>query len=144
MITMNESIISASAAVYSAGQTKTKNVFYWATIVILEFVLLSGGIADIIHVQSAVDGMIHLGYPVYFVTLLGIWKVLAGIALLVPGFPRLKEWAYAGVFFDFTGATVSHIATGNSAAHIITTLLFAGIAIASWALRPASRKLYSR
>lgn len=141
---MNESVIAAPAAAYSAGQTKTKNVFYWITIGILEFVLLTGGIADIIHVQSAVDGMIHLGYPLYFVILLGVWKVLAGIALLVPGFPRLKEWAYAGVFFDLTGATVSHIAVGNNPAHFITTLLFAGITIASWALRPSSRKLNSR
>ena len=138
---MNESVIAAPAAAYSAGQTKTKNVFYWITIVILEYVLLSGGTVDILHMQTAVEGMIHLGYPLYFVTLLGIWKVLAGIAILVPGFARLKEWAYAGVFFDLTGAAISHAALGDSAAHIIFTLVFTGVTIASWALRPPSRKL---
>jgi uncharacterized membrane protein YphA (DoxX/SURF4 family) len=121
--------------------TKTKAILYWTTIVILEFVLLSGGIADIIQVKAAIDGMNHLGYPPYFAVILGVWKILGGIAILVPGFARVKEWAYAGIFFDFSGALISHAVLGDNVMHIITTLLFASIAVASWALRPASRKL---
>lgn len=121
--------------------TKTKAILYWTTIVILEFVLLSGGIADILQIKAAIDGMSHLGYPPYFCVILGVWKVLAAIAILVPGFARVKEWAYAGIFFDFSGALVSHAVLGDNAMHIITTLLFAAIAVASWALRPASRRL---
>lgn len=119
-----------------ASPGRTRTIAYWTTIVILEFTLLSGGIADLVHVKATVDGMLHLGYPLYFVTLLGFWKVMGGIALLLPRFPRVQEWAYAGIFFDFSGAMVSHVASGDSAGHIITTLVFALITVASWALRP--------
>jgi uncharacterized membrane protein YphA (DoxX/SURF4 family) len=87
--------------------------------------------------------MAHLGYPLYFMTILGIWKLLGGIALLVPRFPRLKEWAYAGIFFELTGAAASQAASGDSAAHIIWPIIFAGLTVASWALRPPSRSLGS-
>ena len=88
--------------------------------------------------------MVRLGYPVYFVSILGFWKVLGFIAILVPRFPRLKEWAYAGIFFDLTGAAVSHVATGDYgiyAFHVLATVFLAVLAIASWALRPEDRKL---
>ncbi len=85
--------------------------------------------------------MTLLGYPAYFVIILGVWKVLGGIAVLVPGVPRLKEWAYAGMFFDLTGAAASHAAVGDPAAKIATPLILVVIVAASWALRPESRKL---
>ena len=83
----------------------------------------------------------HLGYPVYFITILGFWKVLGAIALLAPRFPRLKEWAYAGIFFEMTGAAASHAVRGDAAWHVVVTLGFAVLAVVSWALRPPSRTL---
>ena len=84
----------------------------------------------------------QLGYPLYFFAILGIWKVLGAIAILVPGFPRLKEWAYAGIFFDLTGAAASCAAVGGYGAyafHVIAPLILTGFTVASWALRPESR-----
>lgn len=88
-----------------------------------------------------VRGMVSLGYPVYFVTLIGAWKVLGGLAILAPRLPRLKEWAYAGIAFDLTGATFSQVAVGNPAAKAIVALVLLAIAATSWALRPPSRRL---
>jgi len=88
-------------------------------------------------------GMAALGYPAYFVTILGAWKLLGGLALLAPRLPRLKEWAYAGIAFDLTGAAFSHAAVGHPAAKVIAPLVILGLAAASWALRPASRRLGS-
>ncbi len=83
----------------------------------------------------------ELGYPPYFVTVLGAWKVLGALAILAPGAPRLKEWAYAGIMFDLTGAALSHAAIGHPAVKAIAPLAILGIAAASWALRPASPRL---
>ncbi len=85
--------------------------------------------------------MTHLGYPVYFTTILGVWKVLGGIVVLAPRLARLKEWAYAGMLFDLTGATASHAAVGDPVAKIVTPLVILGIVMASWSLRPESRRL---
>jgi uncharacterized membrane protein YphA (DoxX/SURF4 family) len=120
---------------------KAKTIGYWTTTAIIAFVLLSGGAAELTHRRETVEGMTHLGYPLYFTAILGFWKLLGGIALLVPRFPRLKEWAYAGAFFDFTGAVASHAARGDDAAHLLWPLLFAALTVASWALRPQSRTL---
>jgi uncharacterized membrane protein YphA (DoxX/SURF4 family) len=101
---------------------------------------MSGGVAQLARVPGVVDGFVRvLGYPPYFVTILGFWKVLGAIAILVPRFPRLKEWAYAGIFFDLTGAAASSAAVGSGAFHILAPLVFAVLAVASWALRPESR-----
>jgi uncharacterized membrane protein YphA (DoxX/SURF4 family) len=122
---------------------KTKNIAYWTTTILIAFSIGSGGVAQVARVQGTVDGFVHiLGYPLYFVTILGIWKVLGAIAILVPGFPRLKEWAYAGILFDLTGAAASSAAVGVYGAyafHILAPLILAGLTVASWALRPQSR-----
>jgi hypothetical protein len=120
---------------------KTKVIAYWATTAILVFAVLSSGVADLAHRREAVEVILQLGYPLYFVTILGFWKVLSAIVLLAPGFPRLKEWAYAGIFFEMTGAFASHVASGSSADHLVGTGFFALLAVASWALRPQSRTL---
>ena len=90
-----------------------------------------------------VQGLAALGYPAYFVMLIGLWKVLGAIAVLVPRCPRLKEWAYAGMFFNMTGAAVSTVAVNGSHEpwHIVAQLAIAALVIASWALRPPSRAL---
>jgi hypothetical protein len=121
--------------------TRAKSIAYWVTTALVAF-SMSGGIAQLARVPGVVDGFVHvLGYPPYFVTILGFWKVAGALAILVPGLPRLKEWAYAGIFFDLTGAAASSFAVGGSAFHIIAPLVCAVLAVASWALRPASRTL---
>ncbi|MGN8039636.1 DoxX family protein [Chitinophaga sp. 22321] len=115
-------------------------ITYWITTALVVFQLGSGGIADILRPSYVVEGMVHLGYPVYFCVILGVWKVLGAIAVLLPRTPRLKEWAYAGALFDLTGAAASHLAAGDPALKLVGPLLFAGFALVSWALRPASRR----
>lgn len=125
---------------------KAKRIVYWTTTALIAFGLFSGGATELAHQHDTVAGMVLLGYPVYLVTILGFWKVLGGIALLAPRFPRLKEWAYAGVFFNMTGAAASHAACadyGKGGFHIIVPSIFAVLVIVSWATRPASRRLAS-
>ena len=121
--------------------TKAKSIVYWITTVLVAF-SMSGGIAQLARVPGVVDGFVRvLGYPPYFVTILGFWKVAGAITILVPRFPRLKEWAYAGIFFDLTGAAASSAAVGGSAFHILAPLIVAVLAVTSWALRPESRRI---
>jgi uncharacterized membrane protein YphA (DoxX/SURF4 family) len=124
--------------------TKAKTIAYWITTILVAVPIGSGGAAQVARLQQNVDGFVHvLGYPLYFVTVLGVWKVLGAIAVLVPRFPRLKEWAYAGIVFDLTGAAASWVAVGGSdeAFHIVAPLVITGFAVASWALRPESRRI---
>lgn len=118
-----------------------KTIGYWVTTGLVALAFGLGGLGDLARGPEMVEGMAKLGYPVYFMVILGIWKVLAVPALLAPKLPRLKEWAYAGIAFDLTGAAFSHAASGDPAGKVITPLVILGIAAASWALRPASRKL---
>lgn len=127
---------------------KMKAIAYWATTAVVALELLAGGVADLIHGPTllfAGDPVVlvlaHLGYPVYFLTILGVWKLLGAIALLAPRFPRLKEWAYAGIIIEMTSAAASGAARGDDAATILWPLIFAVLALASWALRPPSRTL---
>jgi uncharacterized membrane protein YphA (DoxX/SURF4 family) len=123
---------------------KTKTIAYWTTTTLVSLALASGGATELARPPQAMAGMTRLGYPPYFMTILGIWKLLGVIAILIPRFPRLKEWAYAGIFFDFTGAAASHFASrdyGPGNFHIIVPLVLTALAITSWALRPASRRL---
>ena len=122
---------------------KAKIITYWTTTVLVAFFIGSGGVAQVAQFLGNVHGVVPvLGYPMYFFAILGFWKVLGAIAILVPGFPRLKEWAYAGIFFDLTGAAASCAAVGGYgvyAFHILAPLVLAGLTVASWALRPESR-----
>ena len=123
---------------------KTKSIAYWITTILVAF-FMSGGFVQIMQYRANPHGVVPvLGYPTYFFAILGFWKVLGAIAILVPRFPRLKEWAYAGIFFDLTGAAASYAAAGDhgvSAFHILAPLLLAGLTVASWALRPESRTI---
>jgi uncharacterized membrane protein YphA (DoxX/SURF4 family) len=120
---------------------KTRLIAYWVTTVLTAFVFLSGGAFDLARPPAVMEGLTHLGYPAYFALILGVWKILGGIAILIPRFPMLKEWAYAGMLFDLTGASASHAGVGDSVGMIVTPLIILGIVMASWALRPASRKV---
>jgi hypothetical protein len=107
----------------------------------LAFAFAAGGAIDLARREQVAGIMTHLGYPLYFAAILGFWKVLGAVAVVAPRFPRLKEWAYAGMFFDLTGAALSHFVSGDAAATVLTPLVLLGIAAASWALRPADRAL---
>ena len=123
---------------------KAKRIAYWTTTVLVAF-FMSGGVAQILQFKANPHGVVpQLGYPMYFFAILGFWKVLGALAILVPRFPRLKERAYAGIFFDLTGAAVSCAAVGGYGAyafHILAPLIIAGLTVASWALRPQSRTI---
>ena len=118
-----------------------RTLTYRTTTAVTVFVLLSGGLAYLLGAEWAVAGVMALGYPAYVVTLLGVWKVLGAVALTVPGYARLKEWAYAGIVFDLSGATVSHLASGSAAFHAVVPTTLLVVAGVSWATRPASRRL---
>jgi len=120
---------------------KVRTIGYWTATTLLVSAMLSGGLAELTRQPQTIEGMARLGYPAYFILILGFWKVLGSAALLAPGFSRLKEWAYAGIFFNMTGAAVSHAVSGSPAWHIPVTLGFAALAVISWALRPARRTL---
>ena len=120
---------------------KSKTVAYWVTTTPLALELLVGSVLDLTRRPYAVGLMTHLGYPIYMLTILGIWKLLGAIAVLAPGYPRLKEWAYAGTIFNMTGAVVSHIVCGDGVSGFLVPALFAVLAIASWALRSPDRAL---
>jgi uncharacterized membrane protein YphA (DoxX/SURF4 family) len=118
-----------------------KTIAYWVTTALTAFVFLGGGVADVLQPADVVKGMTDLGYPTYVATILGVWKILGGFAVLAPRLPRLKEWAYAGMTFDLIGASASHAAVGDPAAKVATPLIILGIVTASWVLRPESRTL---
>lgn len=118
-----------------------RKIGYWAATGLTGLSLAVGGLSDVARPPQVLEGMAHLGYPAYVASILGVWKLLGLVAILAPKFPRLKEWAYAGILFDLTGATMSHAASGDGAGKIITPLVLLAIAFASWALRPESRRL---
>jgi hypothetical protein len=109
--------------------------------------MLSTGVVQLLKLKGdgpgSLDTMTHLGYPVYFVTILGVSKILGVVALLIPKFPLVKEWAYAGFFFMMSGAIFTHIAAGNSMSEIFPSLLLLILIVVSWYFRPSDRKIVS-
>ena len=120
------------------GVAKLKTIAYWGATGLTAFAFLAGGLADVTRAPSVMAGMTHLGYPTYFAMILGAWKVLGALAIVAPRFPRLKEWAYAGMFFDLTGAALSHAVAGDPAGKVVVPLVILGLVGASWALRTPS------
>jgi uncharacterized membrane protein YphA (DoxX/SURF4 family) len=124
--------------------TKRNKIIYWIATIWLALGMVATGAGQLVKMkngQGGADMIIHLGYPVYLLTLLGIWKILGVIAVLIPKFPLLKEWAYAGFFFIMSGAMFSHIAVGDSFTELIPSLLLLVLTLTSWYFRPASRKI---
>ena len=121
-----------------------KKIIYWIATLWLALGMAATGIGQLLKLstgQGAVEQITHLGYPVYLLTLLGAWKFLGSAAVLVPRFPRLKEWAYAGFFFAMTGAIFSHAVSGDAVTLMLPALLLLVLTMVSWYLRPASRKI---
>jgi len=123
--------------------TKRDKIIYWIATIWLSLGMVSTGIVQLIKMKEEVEMMAHLGYPLYFLTLLGIWKLLGVVAVLVPKFPLVKEWAYAGFFFAMSGAVVSHLAVGDGAKELFGPLLLIVLTVVSWYFRPEDRKLTS-
>jgi uncharacterized membrane protein YphA (DoxX/SURF4 family) len=128
--------------------TKRNKIIYWISTIWLALGMLSTGTLQLFRAKAegaltppGVYGITHLGYPVYFLTILGIWKILGVVALLIPKFPLLKEWTYAGFFFVMSGAIFSHIAVGDSISEIFPSLLLLILTVVSWYFRPENRKI---
>ena len=135
------SVAANTSEAKSAPAAKGKAIGYWVSTGLIAFTMLPAGVMQLMQNPQQVEGFAKLGYPAYFMVMLGVWKLLGGIAVLVPGFPRVKEWAYAGIFIDFTSAAVSNACRGDSVGHVVAPLVCAAILVCSWALRPPSRVL---
>src|SRR5262245_55948641 len=125
---------------------KRNKIIYWVATVWLALGITSTGLVQLFKVregQGGMDMITHLGYPAYLLTILGIWKILGVVALLIPKFPLLKEWAYAGFFFIMSGAMFSHIASGSGVNEIWPSLLLLILTMISWYFRPADKKVIS-
>jgi hypothetical protein len=118
--------------------TKRNKIIYWISTIWLALGMLAGGLQQIFHTKGFVDIIVHLGYPLYFLYILGVWKILGVIAILIPKFSLLKEWAYAGFFFAMSGAVFSHIASGDSMNEIAPSLVLLILTVVSWYFRPGA------
>ena len=126
-------------------KTTSRTRLYWSSTLLLALCIVSGGAAELVHFEGNVEGtVVMLGYPMYFLTILGACKVAGGIVILAPRLPRLKEWAYAGIFFDVGGAAASHLLAhdyGAGGFHVWINAVLAALTLMSWALRPSSRRI---
>lgn len=123
--------------------TKTAKITYWIATVWLSLAMASSGIVQLTQLEEETKMITRLGYPLYFITILGVWKILGVIAVLIPKFPVLKEWAYAGFFFVASGAVISHLAVGDGAKEYFGPVLLLILTVVSWYLRPPGRKISS-
>jgi uncharacterized membrane protein YphA (DoxX/SURF4 family) len=119
----------------------TSTVAYWTATAVLAAECFVGGVMGALRLEPFRGVVTHLGYPLYFMTILGVCYISAGVALLAPRLPRLKEWAYAGLMFTYVGAIASHIWVGDDVKSLIGPVILAGLAVASWAVRPNARRL---
>lgn len=121
--------------------TKRNNIIYWIATIWLSFGMAFTGVAQLMQTEADVELMTRLGYPHYFLPMLGTWKLLGVAAVLVPGFLLLKEWTYAGFFFAMSGAVISHLIIGSPVTDLIGPLLLIVLTLTSWYFRPANRRL---
>ena len=124
-----------------SSDSRGRMIGYWVATALAGLAFIAGGLIDAARTPDVRAIMSHLGYPAYFAVILGIWKLLGGLAIVVPGVPRLKEWAYAGMVFDLTGALISHITVGDPPSAWLTPVGLLVVVLGSWALRPQSRRL---
>lgn len=120
--------------------SKAQKITYLATTIWLSVGMLSTGIVQLMQMKEEVDNFTTLGYPTYLMIIIGVWKVLGVVAILIPKFPILKEWAYAGFFFAMSGAILSHIAVDDAAMELFGPALLLVLTTVSWYTRPQSRK----
>ncbi len=125
------------------NQAKTTSMAYWIITILVAVLFIVPGIMLLLHVPHFTQDMAHLGYPIYFLAILGVWKILAAITIVAPRLQRLKEWAYAGLVFDASSAAISRASVGDDALKIIAPLAITALVLLSWKLRPADRTLKS-
>ena len=121
--------------------TKRNKIIYWISTLWMGLGMVSSAIVQLLKVNEQVAAFNHLGYPVYLMTLLGVWKILGMVVILIPKYPLLKEWAYAGFFFTMSGAAWSHIAAGDAMKEIFPSLLLLVLTLVSYYFRPTDRKI---
>lgn len=120
---------------------RTNKIIYWVATAWLTLGMASTGVVQLLRVKEEALMFEHLGYPAYLLTILGVWKILGVIVILIPKFTLLKEWAYAGFFFTVTGALISHFAVGDEAKEFFGPVLLLVLTIISWYYRPENRKI---
>ena len=116
-------------------------ITYWTFTVLLVFELAAGSLWNLLQIEWVRVQLNHLGYPLYYTYISGVWQIGGAAVIIAPGFPRLKEWAYAGSFFQFSGAVASHLLAGDGVEVWLPPVVFLMFVIVSWALRPADRRL---
>ena len=121
--------------------TKRNKIIYWIATIWLALGMVSTAIVQLMKKEEEVDMMTRLGYPIYFLMIIGVWKILGVIAILVPKFPLLKEWTYAGFFFLMSGAVISHLVIGDAAKELFGPMLLIILSVVSWYFRPSDRKI---
>lgn len=121
--------------------SKRNKIIYWIATAWLSLGMLSTGVVQLIKMKEEADMFTRLGYPSYLLTLIGVWKILGVAAILIPKFPVLKEWAYAGFVFVMSGAIVSHLAVNDAAKELFGPSLLLVLTAVSWYFRPADRKM---
>ena len=121
--------------------TKRNKIIYWVATLWLSLGMTATGIVQLIQLPEEAEKMEGLGYPLYFLTIIGVWKLLGVVAVLIPKFPLLKEWAYGGFFFLMTGVVFSHLAVKDGAGEYFGPMLLLVLTVVSWYFRPENRKL---
>jgi uncharacterized membrane protein YphA (DoxX/SURF4 family) len=126
---------------HGSRRERLRLIAYWVTTILGPASFVIGGTLFLSQGEQQVATLGRLGYPPYLLYILGVWKILGAVVAVAPGLPRLKEWVYAGFCFELTGAAASHAFVGDDVGQILAPLLFLALVMASWALRPASRRL---
>ena len=121
--------------------TKRNKIIYWVSTLWLALGMTATGIVQLIKQKEEVVMIAHLGYPAYFLTILGVWKILGVVTVLIPKFTLLKEWAYAGFFFSMSGALFSHLAVGDGGKEFFGPALLLVLTVISWYFRPVERRV---
>lgn len=122
---------------------KRNKTIYWIVTIFLSLGMTAGGIQQMLQIGGYNEIVTKLGYPLYLLTILGVWKILGVIAILIPKFQLVKECAYAGFFFAMSGAFISHLAVGQPFSEAVPSLTLLVATVLSWYLRPANRKINS-
>lgn len=132
---------NSSDAVARERRLTARSIAYWGCTAIVAWEMVAGSMWDLLGIEYVRGVFDHLRYPYYLLLIIGVWKLPCAVALLVPRFPRLKEWAYAGAIFNYTGAAASHLLVGDGPSRWVAPLVFAAITLVSWALRPPERRV---
>jgi hypothetical protein len=136
-----ETATASEARVQGRRRLSVRVISYWTFTLFIAGEMVAGSMWDLLRIPFVRAVFDQLGYPHYLSLILGVWKLPCAVALIVPRFPTLKEWAYAGAVFTYTGAVASHMLSHDGPSKWLGPSIFAAITFASWALRPDDRKM---